>query len=275
MCSIGLLLTIGGLLFKLSAVPFHFWAPDVYQGAPTDAVAFFTVAPKTAAIGFLAMFLVQIHWIDHPLLVKMILISAVASIVLGNLAALWQKNVKRMLAYSSIANAGYILLALLSVQGEEISIIVYYLFVYLCANFTIFFVVKWLERELKQEITFSQFDGLGYKSLWLGIFVTLSMISLAGLPPLAGFTAKLLIFGGVWSFYQVTQELYILIIMLIAVVNTVIGLVYYIRIPYALYFKKSSRNIGALSISGYVFIFMLSIQLLILFFTPNIYHFFE
>jgi NADH-quinone oxidoreductase subunit N len=227
---LGILLILAGLLFKIAAVPFHVWTPDVYEGSPTPITAFFSVGPKVAAYGILA----RIFYIAFPkfhadwgLIVA--LVSA-ATMIFGNIAALLQSNVKRLLAYSSIANAGYALLGVLGFRTEwGLWGILIYLLAYTFMNFGAFTLVILLESKGYAGESVSDFNGLAQRNMPAAIVMLLFLLSLAGIPPTAGFIGKYYLFtaamkaGYAW-------------LALIAVLASAVSLFYYFRIAAAMFF---------------------------------------
>ena len=212
-----------GLAFKASAAPFHMWTPDVYQGAPSTVTAFMATATKAAALAaFLRIFAgvmpdLQSDW------TAAIATIAVASIAVGNIAALVQTNMKRMLAYSSIAQAGYLLIGVATGSLDGAEAVIYYLLVYGVMTMAAFAVVIIREREVEDGDEISALTGYGRARPVLGIVMTLSMLSLAGFPPLAGFVGKFLLFGS-----AVNADMTWLAI--VGAVGSMISLGYYLRV---------------------------------------------
>ena len=230
---LGILLILAGLLFKVAAVPFHVWAPDVYEGAPTPVTAFFSVGPKVAAYAILA----RIFYVAFPrfqadwgLIVALV---AAATMIVGNVAALLQSNVKRLLAYSSIAHAGYALLGVLGFRNEfGIWGILVYLAAYLLMNFGVFALVILLESRGYAAETVSDFNGLARRNMPAAIVMLLFLLSLAGIPPTAGFIGKYYLFtaavkaGYAW-------------LAVLAVLASAVSLFYYFRIVAAMFFSEA------------------------------------
>lgn len=277
--SLALLLVSTGFLFKISAVPFHIWAPDVYQGAPTPVVAVFSVAPKVAGIAvllqyshFLAQLSQQLVILDWQWVAGLI---AIATIVVGNFAALSQKNAQRMLAYSSIAHSGFMLIGIVAYSELGSQSILFYAVVYLLMNFAAFQLIKMLSiYSGSGEIR--SYRGLGLRYPLLGTLVVVVMVSLTGLPPTAGFTAKLLLFSSLWQTYQLSESTIMLPLLLIGLLNTVVSLFYYMKIPFYLFFKAEEEiSSGEKGIKGTVRLgdqllaLMLVSSLLLLFFKAD------
>jgi NADH-quinone oxidoreductase subunit N len=236
------LLVMAGMGYKIAMVPFHFWCPDVYEGAPTPITAIFSVGPKAAGFALLirffystmlagpdaaatSAFLAEVNW---PLLVA--ILSAV-TMTYGNLVALRQTNVKRMLAYSSIAHAGYLLMGFLLLTAKGLEAILFYLLAYAIMNLGAFLFVVAINNTLRSE-ELEDYHGLGFRAPWAAAIMFVFLISLTGLPPTVGFVGKFLLFVEV-----LRQEYYWLAIL--AVVNSVISLWYYMRICYAMFFRPS------------------------------------
>ncbi len=233
-------LILAGFGFKISAVPFHMWAPDIYEGAPTAATAFFSVGSKAA--GFAAMLRVFITGglgqVNLTSLITIISIIAVLTMTLGNFVAAVQTNVKRMMAYSSIAQAGYIIMGFAaSVSGQNSdasSAVLFFILVYVITNLGAFAGIIALANATGGE-KIEDFRGLAKRAPLLSAGTALCLLSLAGVPPTAGFVSKLFIFTAVWG-----QGLYWLVV--IALINTVVSLVYYGRIVKAMYFDAPLKE---------------------------------
>ncbi|MCX7835230.1 MAG: NADH-quinone oxidoreductase subunit N [bacterium] len=222
---VSMILMMAGFGYKIASVPFHFWCPDVYEGAPTPMTAFFSVAPKAAGFIALSRFLIDAvpenDWITYNWQELFWWIS-VATMTLGNLAALPQTNLKRLLAYSSIAQAGYIFTVFTVNTQESYTALSFYLIAYLFMNLGAFAVVDWIERQTGK-VTLEQYKGYGKKNPFVAVLFSIFLFSLAGLPPLAGFIGKFLIFKALLDGNQ-------LVLAVISVINTVISLVYYVKI---------------------------------------------
>ena len=231
----GILMMLIGLSFKVAAVPFHFWTPDVYEGAPTPVTAFMSTIVKTAAFAaFLRLFMTC--FVGHGFIwTSVIWILAALSILLGNITAVYQTNVKRMLAYSSISHAGYMMLAILTSRDMSAGAILYYSAAYSLATIGAFAVLSIMEKTSAIDhepstISFDSFSGLSKRSPLLAFAMTVSMLSLAGIPPLAGF------FGKYYLFTATLQAGYTWIV-LVAALGSLIGVYYYFRVIIAMYTK--------------------------------------
>lgn len=239
---LGLALLFVGFAFKIAAVPFHMWTPDVYQGAPTVITGYMSVAVKAAA--FAALLRVMLILLPFEALMEVLKAAiwwiAVLTMTFGNLIALVQTNVKRMLAFSSIAHAGYLLvgvLAVINMQTTEMALggILFYLIAYTLMNIGAFAIVQLVARKGDKFEKVDDFAGLGKRHPALAAGMTLFMISLAGIPPTAGFFGKFYVFGA-----AVTAGMVPLVI--IAVLNSLISVAYYLRPVMAMYFKPSAED---------------------------------
>ncbi len=242
-----------GFGFKMAIVPFHMWAPDVYHGAPTPTAAFFTVAPKAAGFAFFIRVFyilfsdqssVPTEWthLAHLNWPGIIAVISAITMTLGNLSALFQKDAKRMLAYSSIAHAGYMLLGLTTLNEEGISAVLFYLVVYFLMNFGAFFVVGMVGNTFKND-SISNFKGLGWKSPAIGIAMAIFLLSLTGIPPLGGFIGKVYLFTAL-----VKKEIYWLLI--IAIINTVISLYYYAYVIREMFLLRPDPQSSTIALSS-------------------------
>ncbi len=231
--SLVVLLILTGFGFKMATVPFHFWCPDVYEGAPTPITAFLSVGPKAAGFAVTIRFFYQvlsefhpgtmefsvIHQIDWPLLLAVI---SVATMTLGNLVAMVQNNIKRLLAYSSIAHAGYIMMGVVMQSIDGLQAVLFYLVIYLTMNLGAFFVIITLNSSLRSE-EIDSYEGLGWRAPLPAIAMTIFLFSLTGIPPFAGFLGKLYVFAAV-----VKGKMYWF--ALVGFLNSVVSLYYYVRI---------------------------------------------
>lgn len=236
---IAILLTLAGILFKLGAFPMHLWSPDVYQTAPTPIVSFFSVVPKLAALTIVLRLVVYVGdlW-DWTLTLGIV---ALGSMLVGNLSALWQQDAKRMLAFSSIAHAGFLLLGLAVLSGTGNQAFLFYGLIYSLMNFAAFTLVLLLERATGSSIM-SDWKGLGKTFAFPSILMLVVLVSLTGLPPTAGFNAKLYLFSALWESYVSSGSNFMLWLFAIGLFNTVISLFYYLKIPYLLFFKTNSGS---------------------------------
>ncbi len=268
----GGLLTLAGFLFKITAVPFHLWAPDVYESAPTPVVAFISVVPKLAGIAVLAKFTLAINLFGQSGYNWQVILAIISilSILIGNLSAIAQNNPKRMLAYSSVAQSGFLLIGIITFSIDGIQFMLFYSAVFLIMNFLVFNALHQFENTLGQ-INIPSLAGLGSISLIPSIAILTGLVSLTGLPPMAGFTAKLFIFGALWSAWQQSSELILLALFVIGLLNTVISLFFYLKIPYYLFIKERKLSCDPIKtdVAGNLLSVILVILLFYLFISPN------
>jgi len=239
----GSLLVFTGFLFKVAAVPFHMWTPDAYQGAPTSVTGFMSAGAKAAGFAALLRILMRaLPSLQHdwqPLLA----VVAMLTMTVGNVTALLQNNVKRMLAYSSIAHAGYILVALAAGGREGSAAAVFYLAAYSFMNLGAFALLTMMGRGSDEPVLVSDLAGLGFRQL-AGLALTLFMVSLGGIPPTAGFMGKVLVFGAAVKAGLVWP------LVVVGVLNSVISVFYYLRITVALYMREPEGEPVALSLNA-------------------------
>jgi NADH-quinone oxidoreductase subunit N len=232
-------LALTGFIFKIGAIPFHAWAPDVYQGAPVPVVAFISTVPKLAGLGALSRFILAMNGygqssIDWQLIICLV---AITTITAGNVAALWQANAKRMMAWSSIAQSGFLLVGLAAFSNEGIHFMLFYASIYLLMNFLVFIYLEIYEKRGVTELT--AFSAIGRNEPIPLIAITVGLLCLTGLPPTAGFTGKLFLFTGNWQSYETTHKPVLLLLLILGLLNTVISLFYYLKIPYYAFLKES------------------------------------
>jgi NADH-quinone oxidoreductase subunit N len=245
----GLVFVVAGLAFKLGAVPFHMWLPDVYHGAPTAVTLAIGAAPQLAAFAILMRILVQgllplaIDW------QQMLTVLAVASLLVGNLAAIAQTNLKRMLAFSTISQMGFLLLAMVAgvVDGDKVnaqsaySAAMFYVITYVLTTLAVFGVIMLLARQGFESEEISDLAGLNQRSpLYAGV-MAVGMFSLAGVPPLVGFYAKLAVLETLLA----TQQTYLLVLAVFAVLVSLVGAFYYLRIVKVMYFEEPPAHVPA------------------------------
>ncbi len=228
---VGVLMVISALLFKVAAVPFHFWSPDVYEGSPTLVTAMMSTLVKVAF--FAAFYRLMLHGLIevHNYSSGILVIVASATMIFGNLIAVSQTNLKRLLAYSGISHAGYMLLAILSLKTNSSSALFFYGASYVLATVGAFAVAIPVFVARKNE-NIEAFNGLGKKNPFIAFLMTMSMLSLAGIPPLAGFLGKYYIFS------EAIKNGYIAITV-IAVIASIVGVYYYFKVILAMYTKAS------------------------------------
>jgi NADH-quinone oxidoreductase subunit N len=249
---VGMVFVITGLAFKVSAVPFHMWTPDVYEGAPTPVTAFFAAAPKVAAIALFARVLGGPFGDLAGQWQQVIVVISLLSMVLGAFAALGQTNIKRLMAYSSIGHMGFALLGLASASEAGIRGLLVYMAIYLLMNLGAFAVLVAMRRQGRTMEKVSDLAGLARTDLSMAVWMAIFMFSMAGIPPLAGFFGKLYVFLA-----AVEAGLYVLAV--IGVLSSVVGAYYYLRIVKIMYFDEAdekfdrplSREVGlVLTVAG-------------------------
>jgi NADH-quinone oxidoreductase subunit N len=272
------LLVLAGFGYKISAVPFHFWAPDVYEGAPITITAFLAVASKAAGFAVLVRFF-KVTFIDTSAVglapgtwavlrdvpwVEIIAVLAVVTMTIGNLIAIWQNNMKRLLAYSSIAHAGYMLTGVVVLNNEGLAAVLLYFVVYLFMNLGAFYAVMLIANETGSE-DIEDYRALGPRAPVLTVALTIFLISLTGLPPTAGFIGKLYLFAalinGGWAW-----------LALVGALNSVIALYYYARVIRNMYLRSSEEAAAPLRFGGMqtavVMVLLVPTLLFGLYFTP-------
>jgi len=232
---LGFVFFFGGLGFKLSLVPFHLWTADVYEGAPTNVTAYLSVVSKGAAAFALIFVLYKVFGAIEVVWQSILWWLSVITITLGNLFAIRQTDIKRFFAYSSISQAGYILLGIIAGNTQGMEATVFYVFVYLFSNLAVFAVISAVEHASGGKTSIAAFNGLYNTNPKLSLLMTFAVFSLGGIPPFAGFFSKFLIFMAAGSVGQ-----YLLVF--IALLNTVISLFYYLLIVKAMFIKKGESD---------------------------------
>lgn len=252
----GILLMLVGLCFKIGAAPFHFWTADVYEGAPILITSYMSTVVKVASFaGFLRLFstvLVPLNDFWTPVLLTICIIT----LFVGNISALMQSSFKRMLAYSSIAHAGYMLFAIVSLGSDSASGIFTYATAYSLASVTAFGILIIVKRKVGSE-QFESFNGLAKTSPLLALLLTIAMLSLAGIPLTAGFIGKFMMFNAVMQDYHI-------ILLVLAAINAVIGVFYYLRVVVNMYFRSQEENSKVLIPLNYQLVFFIAAALTLL-----------
>ncbi len=234
-------LVMVGFGFKVSTVPFHFWAPDVYEGAPTAVAGFLSTASKAAGFAVLLRFMlavfpsIQMEW------TLIIAILATASMILGNILALAQKNIKRLLAYSSIAQAGYILVGVAADSPLGATGTIFYLTSYLVTNLAAFAIISYVGQRVGSD-DLEAFAGLNRKNPTLALAMLIAVLSLGGIPPLSGFVGKLLVFAAAVQAGQIW-------LAFVGVITSIVGLYYYLVILKTIYARESAHEVQALPLN--------------------------
>jgi NADH-quinone oxidoreductase subunit N len=242
-----------GFGFKVATAPFHVWTPDVYEGAPTPVTAFMAAGPKAAGFAsFLRVFVFAFPFVVatggatiagqiHSAWIYALVVMAIATMTLGNVVAIAQNNVKRMLAYSSIAHAGYALVGFIAAgaaadveqRNAAITAVIFYLLTYAVMNLGAFAVVQLIARTDDRRTEVEDYNGIGFQSPWLGFALSLFLLSLLGMPLTAGFIGKVLVFRA-----ALDQGYYLLVV--IGVLNTAISAYYYLRLIIVMFFRERS-----------------------------------
>ena len=243
-----MIMVLAGFGYKISSVPFHFWTPDVYEGAPTTITAYLSIAPKAGAFAMMIRFFNQVladggamGGLDASSVASVpwaniMGLLAVITMTIGNVVAIQQNNIKRMLAYSSIAHAGYMLLAMPVMSGDSVYAIMIYLVMYLFMNLGAFFVVITVKNRTGGE-TFDDYKGLGWEMPLIGVVMTIFMVSLTGLPPSAGFIGKFYIFA---SLIKGGNQFYWLVV--VGGINSVVSLYYYFRVVKVMFLEGERKD---------------------------------
>ncbi|MGA2296839.1 MAG: NADH-quinone oxidoreductase subunit N [FCB group bacterium] len=259
------LMIIAGIGYKISAVPFHFWTPDVYEGAPVTITALLSIASKAAGFAILIRFL-KVGFLDQHLPLTgiwmtvgnidwrfIIAVLSVLTMTLGNLVALWQTNVKRLLAYSSIAHAGYLLMGVTIMTDAGVSAILVYFVVYLFMNLTAFYIVMLFANKLGSE-DIEDYTGIGYRAPILSVCLAICLVGLTGLPPTSGFIGK-------WMLFLAVIDAHYVWLAVVGVLNSVISLVYYVKIFRNMYLRDVDSKKPALKYSPASIIILLILTL--------------
>jgi NADH-quinone oxidoreductase subunit N len=238
--AIGLAFMTAGVAFKMAAVPFHYWTPDAYQGSPTPVTAYLSVGPKIGAFAIVLRLFVGALGPLRADWLPIVVVLAAATMTLGNLVAITQDNVKRMLAYSSIAHTGYILVGLAAYAGGQqsgLSAILFYGAAYTFMNMGAFAIVAAVQRRPGVTSQITTFAGLGRRSPWLGVLMTLFLLSLTGIPPLAGFWAKAyVILAAVQAGGWLTA------LAVLAMINAAAAAFYYLRVVVYMYMREPAEE---------------------------------
>src|SRR5258708_18535343 len=253
---LSMILIVVGFGFKVSAVPFHFWTPDVYEGAPTPVTAYISVASKAASFALLTRFFIIVFNGDAPqhFWVQMIAVLAVVTMTLGNLLALPQRNIKRLIVYSSIAQAGCALLGVAAalasqpgaVIGSGVAAVGFYMAMYVLTNLAAFAVIILFANATGSE-TIADFAGLSRRNIWLALFLTIALLSLAGIPPAAGFIGKFFLF-------RAAVDANLTWLAVIGVLNSIVALYYYLVVIKVMFVDRSEDENKPIPMSGpYIF----------------------
>ncbi len=258
---LGMFMMLVGFAFKVAAVPFHMWAPDAYEGAPTPVTGFMAAAVKAGA--FVAILRVFGDALGGDVLpvgrlgwAGVMAVLAAVTMTIGNIAALRQDNIKRMLAYSSVSHAGVLLVGvvtcgLVSTKVGQPSVM-FYLVAYSVTTMGAFAVIAWIGSRDKERVLIDDFNGLGSQRPGAALAMTIFMLSLGGIPPTAGFVAKFYIFKGAMQ----SADTQLLWLVIIGVLNSVVSIFYYLRVVVAMYFKQPDGEIKGMRSAGVAFVFV-------------------
>ena len=264
-------MALAGFFYKMAAAPLHPWAPDVYEAAPMPIVAFFSVVPKLAGLGVLTKFSLAINLFgqsnhDWQFVICFI---AILSLTVGNFSALWQNRPKRLMAYSSIAQSGFLLVGIGAFIPTGINFMLFYATVYVLTNYLVFIYLQYFDTLGFESM--ESFAGVGKTFVWPGVCLLTGLIALTGLPPTAGFTSKLFIFSSVWESYQLSGKSILLWLLVFGLLNTVVSLFYYLKIPFYAFIKggKSPKKGNNLTFENF-FGTGLVLLILLLFFKPDL-----
>ena len=230
----GLVFVLTGLAFKVSAVPFHMWSPDVYEGAPTSITAFFAIVPKVAAIALIYRFCLEPFGNFYSEWSQIIIFLSIASMFLGAIAAISQTNIKRLLAYSSIGHVGYVLVGLASANISGIKGVIIYMTIYVIMNIAVFSIILSLKIRSKYIDQINELSGLSKDKPMVALSLAIVMLSMAGIPPFAGFFGKFYIFIA-----ALNADLILLAVL--GVLSSVISAFYYLRIIKVMYFDENEE----------------------------------
>jgi NADH-quinone oxidoreductase subunit N len=229
----GIMLIIVGLCFKVGAAPFHFWTPDVYEGSPTLITAFMSTVVKVAGFAAFLRLFAECFAPMSDFWMPALLIITIVTLFIGNITALYQQSFKRMLAFSSISHAGYLLFAIVALGASSSNSVFVYSTAYSVASIIAFGALILVQQQSGSD-NFDTFNGLAKKNPFLALVLTVSMLSLAGIPLTAGFIGKFFVFSGALSQYHTT-------LVILAVVNAIISIFYYFRVIIAMYFRSGER----------------------------------
>lgn len=255
-----------GFLYKTGAAPMHPWAPDVYESAPMPVVALLSVVPKIAGVAVLAKFVLAVPFPDWQTVLAGV---AMLTLAVGNFAALHQKSVRRLMAYSSIAQSGFLLTGLAAYSFHGMQFTLFYATVYMVLNFLTFMYLHYFENQGIR--TIGDFSGIGRSQFWPAMFLLVAMVGLTGLPPTAGFTGKLLIFTSIWDAYADSGKQILVWLVIFGLLNTVISLFYYLRIPWFSLVRTEPKTFSSnkAPVQNFLGVIMVLV-ILILFFRPEV-----
>jgi NADH-quinone oxidoreductase subunit N len=264
-------MALAGFFYKMAAAPLHPWAPDVYEAAPMPVVAFFSVVPKLAGVGIITRFSLALNVFGQAGHDWQFVICFVTMLTLtvGNFSALWQQRPKRLMAYSSIAQSGFLLVGIAAFLPTGVNFMLFYASIFVLVNYLVFLYLQYFESQGLD--TLVAFSGTGKQFTVPAILLLIGLIALTGLPPTAGFTAKLLVFSSTWEAYQSTEKPVLLWLLVFGLINTVVALFYYLKIPFYAFARKGPNNAkGSAQTFENVVGFTLVLIILLLFFHPDL-----
>ncbi len=238
----GLVFAVAGLAFKLGAAPFHMWVPDVYDGAPSSVTLFIATAPKIAGFGMAIRLLVGALPALHVQWTEMLIVLSILSMGIGNLAAIVQTSIKRMLAYSSVAHAGYMLLGFICATSRGYAASMFYVITYTIMTLAAFGMILMLSKAGFEAENIDDFKALNNRYPWLSFMMLIVMFSLAGVPPLVGFIAKV-------GLLEALIDAHLVWLAVVAIVLSIVGAYYYIRVVKVMYFEKSEESSAVSSLN--------------------------
>jgi NADH-quinone oxidoreductase subunit N len=242
--TVAFVLLMSGFGFKLALVPFHPWAPDVYQGAPTPVAGWLSVAPKAASlIALVRIFNAMSPVLPHVSWMTMVAALSILSMIVGNAVAIVQRDLKRMLAYSGIAHVGYMMIAMLTLRDDSVAAVAVYAIVYALMNIGAFGVISLLMKNENDPHTLDDIAGLGFRRPFYGFALAICMFSLSGLPPTAGFISKFYIF-------KTAIESGHNSVALVGIIASIISVYYYLRVVYYLYMREPAEGYAVTSVGG-------------------------
>ncbi len=253
----GFSMILVGIGFKLALVPFHMWTPDVYQGAPAPVTAYIATVSKGAVMAVLIRFFFNISGFDNHYFFILISVMAILSMFIGNMLAIRQQNIKRLLAYSSITNMGYLVIILLTGSDKGIQASIFYFVSYFITTIGAFGVITLLSTPRYEAEKIEDYKGLFWKRPWIALVFSLSMLSLAGIPVTAGFIAK---------FYVILEGLNagLMVLVFSMIINSVIGLYYYLRVITTMFSAANETELPSLSLTGKITLSLIALSIIML-----------
>ncbi len=258
----GMLLTFVGLIFKIAAVPFHFWLPDVYQGSPTVITAFMATVVKVAGVAAIFRLFQHCFMSVEPLWANTVVVISAVTILLANFIALYQRTFKRLLAYSGIAHTGYIMMALVAMNSHSTAAVLLYLAAYSLSTYSAF-VVLMLVKDFIYDDKMIHYQGLARRNPYIAVTLAVSMLSLTGIPPLAGFMGK-------FALFSATLESGYIGLVIIAVIGSAISLAYYLKPVISMFFREGGTIVIGLTPMLKVFLVILCLAQLALGLIPGL-----